>query len=109
MPRITTVGPDARGRLVRKSGGRDELAPYREAIASLDGDAHIEIAPEEGESMRAVKLRVTRAARQVNKDVRYGDTTDGSVLVWLASPTRRRGRRRAAASKDTLTSDPESA
>ena len=58
--------------------------------------------------MRAVKLRVTRAARQDNKDGRYGDTTDGSVLVWLASPTRRRGRRRAAP-KDTLTSDPESA
>ena len=94
MPTIRTVGSEARARLARKGPGRDELAPYREAIANLEGEAHIEIAAEGNETMRAMKLRVSRASKQVGKEVRYGETTDDTLLVWLASPTRRRGRRR---------------
>ena len=102
MPTIRTVGAEARARLVRKGTGRDELAPYRAALANLEGDAHLELAPEDNETMRAMKLRVSRASKQVGKDVKYGETQDGTLLVWLSSPTpvRRRRRRRSQTAAD---------
>jgi hypothetical protein len=93
MPTIRTVGPDAKGRLARKSKGDEELVPYREAIANLEGDAMLEV-ERDGETMRAIKLRVSRASKQVGKGVRYGETQDGTLLVWLAETPRRRRRRR---------------
>ncbi len=92
MPTIRSVGPDAMGRLARKSKGDEELVPYREAIANLEGDAVLEVEPD-GETMRAIKLRVSRASKQVSKGVRYGETREGSLLVWLAEPSRRRRRK----------------
>ncbi len=96
MPTIRSVGREAMGRLARQSKGDEELLPYREAIANLEGDAVLEVEPD-GETMRAIKLRVSRASKQVGKGVRYGETRDGSLLVWLAVPTRRRDRQRKAA------------
>ena len=99
MPTFRTVGAEARARLARRGPGKDELAPYREALASLEGDAHLELAPEDGETMRAMKLRVSRASKQVGKEVSYGETQDGTLMVWLSNPTppRRRRRRRPQA------------
>ena len=95
MPTIQTVGPEARERLAQKGKTYEELAPYREAIANLKGDAHLELAPEGGETMRQLKLRTNRAAKQVSKDVRYGDTQEGTLLVWLAELTRMKRTRRS--------------
>ena len=96
MPRITTVGPDARARLTSAGAGKAyrERQPYREALANLSGDAMLEIEPEQGETMRRIKLRLSRAAKEAGREIRYGDTTDGKLLAWLAEPTRRRRRRR---------------
>ena len=55
MPKIREVGADARSRLIAGGGrgkGYRERAPYREAIASLEGDRLIETEPEGGENLR---------------------------------------------------------
>jgi hypothetical protein len=36
--------------------------------------------------MRKVKLSVSRAAKDVNRQVKYGKPEDGSLLVWLEAP-----------------------
>ena len=97
MPRITAVGPESRGRLVRKGRGHAQLRPYLEAIATLAGDQVLEIEPEPGETMRLIRTRVTRASRQVGKALTCGTTQEGTLLIWLAdAPKGTRRRRRTA-------------
>ena len=93
MPTIQVRGLEARSRLRTK--GSDDRAPYREAIANLAGDQVLELIPEDGESLRKLKTLTSRAANEVGQGVKYGETEDGSLLVWLVSPTttgKRRGR-----------------
>ena len=110
MPTISKVGLDARARLVSAAKGSDRLQPYVDAIRGLSGSQMIEVEPEDGETLRQIKFRVTQASKQAGVEVRSGETTVGTVLVWLADPAqpvRRRRRRRATA--DVLTADPEGA
>jgi hypothetical protein len=88
MPRIRQVEPDARDRLVRSGRGHAQLRPYLEAIASLKGNQMLEVEPEERETMRLIRLRVTRASRQLGKALTCGTTREGSLLVWLAEPSK---------------------
>ena len=110
MPRFTQVGPESRSRLI--SGGKSfqERAPFREAVASLTSDAMVEVEPEQGERLQAIRVRLRRAAKEVGREIQVGETQEGTLLVWLADaaqPVRRRRRRRAT--PDVLTADPESA
>ena len=75
--------------------GPDRLQPYTEAIRGLSGGQMIEVEPEDGETLRQVKFRLTRASKQAGVEIRSGETTGGTVLVWRAeaTPTRRRGRK----------------
>ena len=87
VPRINEVGRDARARL--KSRGRpNPRAPYVEALATLEGDRTLEIIPDEGETLRMIRGSVTRAAKEVGKAVKSGETEEGSLLVWLAEPSK---------------------
>jgi len=74
--------------------------PYRQAILSLASDATVEPIPDEGESLRKLKLLTNRAAREIGRNVKYGETQEGSLLIWLANqeatPQKRRRRRKAA-------------
>lgn len=94
MPTIRQTDSSARGRLKRGGGAADARAPFREAIGGLQGDDVIEVVPEGGETMRGLKVNVSRAAREINADVSYGETLDGTLLVWRKSETGRRRRRR---------------
>jgi hypothetical protein len=99
MPRITTVDlAEARNRLKGRAPGHDTRAPYREAIANLTDVRALELTPEDGESMRKVRLNLSRAAKEVNRQIAYGLNDEGNLIVWLeaAKPTRRRRRRKAA-------------
>jgi len=69
-------------------------APYREAIANLGTDRALELEPDEGETLRKLKLLVRRAAKEVGRAVQYGESDEGTLLVWLAGPTTRPGKRR---------------
>jgi hypothetical protein len=97
VPKFRQVAPEARSRLVSGAGqskGYQERAPYREAVASLTNGQLIEIEPEESENLRQVKVRLRRAAKEVGRDVQYGETREGTLLIWLAEVPRQRRRRR---------------
>ena len=94
--RVKTVGQEARERLVSGGKGYQERQPYREAITSLSGDQLVELEPEPGETLRQMRVRVRRAAKEVGREVQYGETREGTLLVWLAEEVRRRRRRRTA-------------
>ena len=95
MPLIRAIElTDARSRLRGGSARDSARAPYRAAIANLARDRAIELTPDAGESMRALKLNVTLAAREVGRHVAYGVSEEGTLLVWLERPRLRRGPRR---------------
>ena len=93
MPQITTVGLEARNRLVKRTRGYDVRAPYREALANLTDDRALELEPDEGETLRKLKLNVARAAKEANRQVAYGESDSGTLLVWLEEPKKIRRRR----------------
>jgi hypothetical protein len=97
MVRITEAAPESRGRVIPGGPGSRAYqlrAPIREAIATLEGEQMLEVEADLGETLRRLKVMTRRAAREVGKDVQYGETEQGTLLVWLAAPTRRRRRRR---------------
>jgi hypothetical protein len=95
MPQIKTRDlHEARSRLKGPASGPDARAPYREAIANLVASRMLELEPDADESMRSLKLSVTRVAKEVNRTVRYGESDSGTLLVWLESGTQRRSARR---------------
>jgi serine protease inhibitor ecotin len=95
MPKFRTARADARTRLKTAGGqGYQNREPYRQAIQDLSGDQVIELEPDEGESLRKVRVNLSRAAKEVGREVRSGETQEGTLLVWLAqSAAKRRGRR----------------
>lgn len=61
----------------------------------------IELSPDEGESLRKLKLNLARAAKEVGRNINYGETTENTIIAWLAegdaAPRRRRARKSADA------------
>ena len=109
MPRFTQVGLEARSRLISGGRGYQERGPFREALAGLDNEGTLEIEPEQGERLQAIRVRLRRAAREVGREIQVGQTREGTLLVWLAEGApRSRGRRRRTTT-DVLTADSESA
>jgi hypothetical protein len=101
MAQIRTVDLSAKNRLKQRTKGYQEREPYRQAVLSLTSDSTLEIEPESGETVRKIKLNLARASKEVNRDIKYGETHDGTVVAWLAevdgAPRRRRGRPRKSA------------
>jgi hypothetical protein len=93
------VGPEARERLVKKSKGYQNRQAYRDMLGQVGGGRTFEIRPEEGDSLRRIKVNVSRTAKELDlQGIRYGATEDGALLVWSDTsqqrPTGRRGRPR---------------
>jgi hypothetical protein len=97
MVRITTVDlAEARNRLKARAPGWAYRAPYREAIANLSESRMLELELDAGESMRKLRLNIARAAKEVNRLVDYGVSTEGTLLVWLQDkPKQKRGPKKA--------------
>lgn len=97
MPQIRKVDQSAKDRLKHRTKGYQEREPYRQAVLSLSAGENIEIEPEDGETLRKIKLNLARAAKEVGRTISYGETVENTVLVWLSdadgAPRRRRGRR----------------
>lgn len=83
MPRFIEATADAMSRLVNVGTGYRYRQAYRDAIGGLKPGATIEITPEGDEGVRRLKVNVTRAATEVQATIAYGETTDGTLLVWL--------------------------
>ncbi len=97
MAQIRKVDASARDRLKHRTKGYQEREPYRKALESLSSNAVIEVEPDSGETLRKIKLNLSRAAKELNRSISYGETEQKTVLAWLAdseaSPRRRRTRR----------------
>src|SRR3954465_8955530 len=54
-------------------------------LESLSADSVLALTPDEGDSMRALKVQVSRAAKAANRqdDVLYGENANGELEVWL--------------------------
>ncbi len=91
MPTIRILDLDARAGLGNPR--TEERALYRDAIATLSGGRDLSTGPRRGESLRTLKRLTNRAAKEIRRDVKHGETQEGTLLVWLARPIRRRGER----------------
>ena len=102
MATIRMVDASAKRRLKNVSKGHQDRQPYRAAILDLARDGILELVPEPGETLRKIKLNLSRAAREVGRAIKYGDTLDNTILAWRSdsdgAPRKRRGRRPKAAS-----------
>ena len=83
MAKISTVGPEAKERLQKTGKSYLDRAPYRDVIADLSDGHMLESELDAGETVRKLKLTVRRAANEIGRDIQYGETDQGSLLVWI--------------------------
>src|SRR5215216_4417560 len=98
MAQIREVEALARQRVKQRTKGFQERLPFRQAVASMTPEKAIELAPDEGESLRKLKLNLARAAKEVGRSISYGETSENTIIAWLSdgdgAPRRRRARRK---------------
>jgi hypothetical protein len=66
-------------------------------LEELTKDNVLALTPDEGDSMRALKVQVSRAATRAGRkdDILYGENTNGELEVWLREkPKQKRGPRK---------------
>ena len=102
MAQIREVDVSAKQRVKQRTKGYQEREPFRQAVANLTADRAIELMPESGESLRKLKLNLARAAKEVGRNISYGETGDNAIVAWLdegnTGQKRRRARRASAES-----------
>jgi serine protease inhibitor ecotin len=93
MAKISTVGPEAKERLQKTGKSYQERAPYREATTGMSADQMLELEPDAGETLRKLKVMMRHAVTEAGRDIQYGETEQGTLLVWIAEPTQLKRRR----------------
>ena len=93
MPVFREVGPEAKQRLRQTSKGFQQRQVYRDNLSNLAEGKFWEVQPEADETLRKIKVNVRRAANELNMNVRYGETHEGTLLVWSEPKSERTGRR----------------
>ena len=67
-------------------------------LEDLNRDGILALTPDEGDSMRALKVQVSRAANRAGRkdDIQYGENAAGELEVWLRDrPRQKRGPRKS--------------
>lgn len=91
MPLFTQGTSADLTRVVGKTAsGFNYRQPFREALENLRPGVTLELSPNDGENIRKLKTNITWAAHEVNVKVSYGETTDGTLLVWLKEERKRK-------------------
>jgi hypothetical protein len=93
MPRFRDAGPEARQRLLQTSKGFQQRQIYRDNLTGLGEGQYRELQPEGDETLRKLKVNVRRAANELGINIRYGETAQGTLLVWSEPARERSGRR----------------
>jgi hypothetical protein len=98
MVKVRQADEGAKARLVSGLRGPTWKQPYLDAINGLESDQVLEFQPDEGETLRQVRVRIARTAKDLSRTLRVGETQEGTLLVWVAEAhtPMRRGRRRKA-------------
>src|SRR5215211_5652359 len=69
-------------------------------LEALSSDSVLALTPDEGDSMRALKVQVSRAATKAGRkdEIQYGEGENGELEVWLReTPKKTRGPRKSKA------------
>jgi hypothetical protein len=66
----------------KKAPKWESLVPELESLSS---DSVLALTPDEGDSMRALKVQVSRAATRAGRkdEILYGENTAGELEIWL--------------------------
>lgn len=67
-------------------------------LEELSADGLLALKPDDGDSMRALKVQVSRAAKAAGRqdDILYGESAAGELEVWLREkPKQKRGPRKS--------------
>jgi len=67
-------------------------------LEELAPDSMLALEPDEGDSIRALKVQVSRAAKAAGRqdDIVYGENANGELEVWLRErPKQKRGPRKS--------------
>jgi len=79
MPQFRRLNADEVAAMRARRRGSVDLTEYSDFIRGLDIGEGGEVVLGDAEQKRTVKRRLTRAARQMNKDVRYR-RSEGNVI-----------------------------
>jgi hypothetical protein len=79
MPQFRRLNADEVAAMRARRRGSVDLTEYSEFIRGLEAGEGGEVVLGDTEQKRTVKRRLTRAARQMNKDVRYR-RSEGNVI-----------------------------
>ena len=79
MPQFRRLNADEVAAMRARRRGSVDLTEYSDFIRGLDVGEGGEVVLGDAEQKRTVKRRLTRAARQMNKDVRYR-RSEGNVI-----------------------------
>jgi hypothetical protein len=66
-------------------------------LEELTAERLLALTPDEGDSMRALKVQISRAAKAAGRqdDILYGENANGELEVWLRDkPKQKRGPRK---------------
>jgi hypothetical protein len=69
-------------------------------IEEMGPDSLLALSPDEGDTIRALKVQISRAATAAGRkdDIQYGENTNGEIEVWLREkPKQKRGPRKTKA------------
>jgi hypothetical protein len=83
MVQISILTVDARTFLTGQYPKSDTRIAYREAIAHLTATRLIELEPDAGETIETLKLRIARAAKELDRQIGFGESRHGTLLIWL--------------------------
>jgi hypothetical protein len=103
--KVRQADEGAKARLISGLRGPAWRQPYIDALQALEGDQVLEFRPDEGETLRQIRVRIARAAKELSRTLRVGETHEGTLLVWLAeahTPMRRRRGRNPKPEETTL-------
>jgi hypothetical protein len=84
MAKIAFADPSVWDQAKKPTKGYGERDELRKALADLETeDQVLEITPEEGETLRKLKVMTKWAAKEVGREIRYAETLTGSLAVRL--------------------------
>ena len=79
MPTFHKLSADEITAMGSRRRGAIDLTEYMDFLRDINTGEGGELALEEGEQVRTVKRRMTRAATQLNKTIRWRRSVDGKV------------------------------
>jgi hypothetical protein len=92
MPVFHEAGPDAEARLMATSKGFQQRQVYRDNLGKLSEGQVWEVEPESRETLTKLKVNIRRASHESSMNVRYGETREGTLLIWREAPRQREAR-----------------